>query len=386
MVQPRLSVGTSKYWLRARSGNRNGGKILVSVDSLYSIFKENRVRSTPKKAEVPAAVIPATTTSSRNAPGTSPALPTIRKSARLFEKRAALLRCTRGPQYWLRTRSRGNKRSLLVSVKSLYASEAREHNVKEDHDKNTKTCSGCCQQTPQRRKSARLFEKRAASLLSCRTGRPGGVHRKMSKFKRKKKHICWLYKGTPWLGGCYNSKFSAHIRSKGLRVNCDSGNKDRGADIASPCSGKRFHDPACRPVLQRLTERGEEDLLQSILEKLPPADLLQAARVCRSWARLCEPAFREECHRKGWSLPRLPRGATPAFPWRSLYHRHACRACGKVGEFFVRKTLNGNFQFLLCGGCIRLPDVRNRLVQYSIDLYGVTGKLLAPNVSSRGAC
>ena len=122
MVQPRLSVGTSKYWLRARSGNRNGGKILVSVDSLYSIFKENRVRSTPKKAEVPAAVIPATTTSSRNAPGTSPALPTIRKSARLFEKRAALLRCTRGPQYWLRTRSRGNKRSLLVSVKSLYAS------------------------------------------------------------------------------------------------------------------------------------------------------------------------------------------------------------------------------------------------------------------------
>ena len=65
--------------------------------------------------------------------------------------------------------------------------------------------------------------------------------------------------------------------------------------------------------------------------------------------------------------------------WRSLYYRHACRACGKVGEFFVRKTLNGNFQFLLCGSCIRLPEVRVRLVQYSIDLYGVTGKLLIPN-------
>jgi hypothetical protein len=41
-------------------------------------------------------------------------------------------------------------------------------------------------------------------------------------------------------------------------------------------------------------------------------------QVCRSWARLCESAFREECHRKGWSLPRLPRGATPAFPVRDL--------------------------------------------------------------------
>lgn len=119
MVQPRLSVGTSKYWLRARSGNRNGGKILVSVNSLYSIFKENRVRATPKsKAEAPTT----TSTSSR----TAPTVPTIRKSARLFEKRAALLRCTRGgPQYWLRTRTRGNKRSLLVSVKSLYPSGER---------------------------------------------------------------------------------------------------------------------------------------------------------------------------------------------------------------------------------------------------------------------
>ena len=53
---------------------------------------------------------------------------------------------------------------------------------------------------------------------------------------------------------------------------------DLGADIASP-TGKQFHDPAFSPLLQRLTERGEEDLLQSILEKLPPANLLQAARV-----------------------------------------------------------------------------------------------------------
>lgn len=87
-----------------------------------------------------------------------------------------------------------------------------------------------------------------------------------------------------------------------------------------------------------------------------------------------------------WHSVSLRVDETSVCQWRSLYYRHACRACGKVGEFFVRKTLNGNFQFLLCGGCIRLPDVRDRLVQYSIDLYGVTGKLLVPSINvSRSA-
>lgn len=111
MVPPRLNVGATKYWLRARSGTRNGGKIIVSVDSLYNIFKESRVSN--KRTE--------TSSVSQNVPA-SPDIPALRKSARLLEKRAALLRCTRGGQYWQRTRSKGNKRSLLVSVKSLYTS------------------------------------------------------------------------------------------------------------------------------------------------------------------------------------------------------------------------------------------------------------------------
>lgn len=54
---------------------------------------------------------------------------------------------------------------------------------------------------------------------------------------------------------------------------------DGGADV-NYCSNKRaVSEHSCRPVLQRLTDLGEEDLLQSILEKLPPATLLQAARV-----------------------------------------------------------------------------------------------------------
>ena len=122
MVPPRLNVGASKYWLRARSGNSTGGKILVSVDSLYNIFKENRAR-TRRADNSTAAVPPTITAAAQNDQPGSPNMPAIRKSARLFEKRAALLRCTRGgPQYWLRTRSKGNKRSLLVSVKSLYPS------------------------------------------------------------------------------------------------------------------------------------------------------------------------------------------------------------------------------------------------------------------------
>lgn len=53
---------------------------------------------------------------------------------------------------------------------------------------------------------------------------------------------------------------------------------DGGAHVYTS-SNKRATEHSCRSVLQRLTELGEEDLLQSILEKLPPATLLQAARV-----------------------------------------------------------------------------------------------------------
>ncbi|CAK9227691.1 unnamed protein product [Sphagnum jensenii] len=369
MVPPRLNVGHSKYWLRARSGNRRtGAKIIVSVNSLYNIFKENRRTDGASMRAVSNTVVPN--------------VPALRKSARLFEKRAALLRCTRGgPQYWLRTRSKGNKRSLLVSVKSLYPSAKPEKEA-------PKGVSGGSSQPQPRRKSARLLEKQSALLLSCRTARKASSARhRVSEFKRKRKHICWLYKGTPWMGGSYSKMLGELADDKRLRgCGRDSTFEIQDGSTMAVSPSSKHSNQLCRPALQRLTEWGEEDLLQSILEKLPPAILLQAARVCRSWARLCEPAFKEECYRKGWSLPRHPRGTPPAFPWRSLYYRHACRACGKVGEFFVRKTLNGNFQFLLCGGCIRLPDVRDRLVQYSIDLYGVTGKLLVPSINvSRSA-
>jgi len=52
---------------------------------------------------------------------------------------------------------------------------------------------------------------------------------------------------------------------------------DGGADVYTSSSNKLRATQ--RSVLQRLTELGEEDLLQSILETLPPATLLQAARV-----------------------------------------------------------------------------------------------------------
>lgn len=179
-------------------------------------------------------------------------------------------------------------------------------------------------------------------------------------------------------------KMPLHERRTGLRVDSDSGCKGLVVDAVNS-SSEKFRDPASRPVLQRLTDLGQDDLLHSILEKLPPANLLKASRVCRSWASLCEPALRLQCQRHGWSLPRLPRGATPAFPWRSLYYRHACRACGEVGEFLVRKTLNSNVQFLLCGRCIRLGGVQSKLAQYSIDLCGVTGKLRGPTNSTPGS-
>jgi len=85
------------------------------VDSLYNIFKENQAERT-RRSEL--TTVHGNAASASAGPKVQPAL---RQSARLFNKRAALLRCTRGgPQYWLRARSKGNKRSVLVSVKSLY--------------------------------------------------------------------------------------------------------------------------------------------------------------------------------------------------------------------------------------------------------------------------
>ncbi|XP_073387978.1 uncharacterized protein [Physcomitrium patens] len=382
MVQPRLSGDASKYWLRSRSARKNGGENLVFVDHIQNIFNGSLARSSAKKEEgTSAAAIPTTTSTNQYSLSGSSTAPTIRKSTRLFEKRVALLpgRHRVGPQYWLRPRLRGGKRSLLVSVKSLYLSEQQDL---KDGDKKIKPCSGCCQPTPHSRKSARLIEKHAASLIGCRAGRAHKRRRKGSQFKRKKKRVCWLYLGAPWLGGCHNLKMPLHERRTGLRVDSDSGCL---VVDAVNSSSEKFRDPASRPVLQRLTDLGQDDLLHSILEKLPPANLLKASRVCRSWASLCEPALRLQCQRHGWSLPRLPRGATPAFPWRSLYYRHACRACGEVGEFLVRKTLNSNVQFLLCGRCIRLGGVQSKLAQYSIDLCGVTGKLRGPTNSTPGS-
>jgi len=78
-----------------------------------------------------------------------------------------------------------------------------------------------------RRKSARLFEKRAASLLSCRTSRPAAFgQRRTARFRRKRKQICWLYKGTSCMGG---SKVHPGIvdRSRGCKSACSSECKGR---------------------------------------------------------------------------------------------------------------------------------------------------------------
>lgn len=46
-------------------------------------------------------------------------------------------------------------------------------------------------------------------------------------------------------------------------------------------------------------------------------------QVCKAWARLCETIFKDECHLKGWSLPRIPRGVTPSYPVSNLtIHTH----------------------------------------------------------------
>jgi hypothetical protein len=155
---------------------------------------------------------------------------------------------------------------------------------------------------------------------------------------------------------------------------------------------------------------------------LPPLQL------CKRLALAAEPALQRECGRHRWQQPRRPRGqaARPrAFPWRSLYHQHACRACSTAGEFPVRRcaatgscasrapaaapwdrmllprglasercwpaatrpgtarpkprrTPAGPMEFLLCKRCLGRAEVQGRLAagNQRVDLLGISGKRL----------
>eukprot|EP00271_Cylindrocystis_brebissonii_P021234 TRINITY_DN746_c0_g1_i3.p2 TRINITY_DN746_c0_g1~~TRINITY_DN746_c0_g1_i3.p2 ORF type:complete len:162 (-),score=26.98 TRINITY_DN746_c0_g1_i3:1656-2141(-) len=141
-------------------------------------------------------------------------------------------------------------------------------------------------------------------------------------------------------------------------------------------AGEAFPVPPLGPSLADIPP----DLLHEILARLSFPNLLRASQVCKAWATATEPLFHGECRRKRWALPRRPRGkaAASSFPWRGLYAQHACRSCGRPGEFPVRLVQRGPLQLLLCRPCLSWPPVRQRLIANGlrVDLIGVSGKAL----------
>ncbi|KAK9829433.1 hypothetical protein WJX72_005849 [[Myrmecia] bisecta] len=139
-----------------------------------------------------------------------------------------------------------------------------------------------------------------------------------------------------------------------------------------------------------------DDALMVMLAKLSPGALLSVSTVSRRFALAAEPTFKQACREHHWVQPRMPRGAaavTRHFPWRSLYRQHACRACGNLGEFPVRRSHAGSLKFLLCKGCLGLDWVQKRLqaaegqAGLCVDLVGITGKRLLrklPKKRNRG--
>lgn len=134
-----------------------------------------------------------------------------------------------------------------------------------------------------------------------------------------------------------------------------------------------------------------EDLKLRVLHLLSPADLLRASQVNQNWCSLAELVFYETCKKHKWMLPKRPRGhaAVPKkFPWRALYMNHACRPCGKKGEFIVRRPFvqgagtrprtRERQWFLLCRTCTTKKEVQKRLKRQDVtfDLIGVSGKKL----------
>ncbi|BDA49516.1 hypothetical protein COCOBI_14-1340 [Coccomyxa sp. Obi] len=102
--------------------------------------------------------------------------------------------------------------------------------------------------------------------------------------------------------------------------------------------------------------------------------------VCKAFATMSDKLLEKICKARRWALPRFPRGqsATTTFPWRSLYRQHACIACGKIGEFPLRRLVSGHTVYLICKRCTAIPWVQERLVRENlfVDLEGVSGKKL----------
>ncbi|KAK9842245.1 hypothetical protein WJX81_002368 [Elliptochloris bilobata] len=169
------------------------------------------------------------------------------------------------------------------------------------------------------------------------------------------------------------------------------------ADLSWQHAGKRRRSASATPAVGTETSAVEdkrsfpladlpEDALTCVLGKLPLGQLLVASTASRQLARASEAVFQDICSAERWAAPRRPRGAaavTKHFPWRALYSRHACVACGGQGELFpVRQwssfKVGGALMYLVCKKCAGQDRVKDRLVANNlyIDLLSLRGARL----------
>ena len=119
-----------------------------------------------------------------------------------------------------------------------------------------------------------------------------------------------------------------------------------------------------------------------------PATAVALAQASRRWAGVAEADFRLRCGRRGWGMPRRPRGllgsAGNSWKWRTLFLGKSCKACHGDGVFGVlkSKTLGGQAQVaLLCRRCaLDRDDIKSLLSaeHLSIALCSENGEQLLP--------
>mmetsp|Transcript_16052 Transcript_16052/g.34710 ORF Transcript_16052/g.34710 Transcript_16052/m.34710 type:complete len:84 (-) Transcript_16052:13-264(-) len=72
-----------------------------------------------------------------------------------------------------------------------------------------------------------------------------------------------------------------------------------------------------------MLDRVPDEVVALVFSHLPlQFHLRSTSMVCKKWATLTEGCFESVCKKRGWSMPRRPRGDNARqrlFPWRSLY-------------------------------------------------------------------
>ncbi len=109
-------------------------------------------------------------------------------------------------------------------------------------------------------------------------------------------------------------------------------------------------------------------------------DLIACGQTCTLFAETAETEYKRRALRKGWALPRRPRGEDrlSLWPWRTLFLSRMCKACHGEGEFQILTSRHAQIG-LLCRKCVLENDGARSIMareMYNVSAESIHGKPL----------